>query len=197
MSINELIFAAPCVFVFTLVGMVSDLKTRKLPNLLTVPAFGLGLLFHAVRGFYSAGLSGAAADLRFALGGFALGFGLMLLLWFIGGSGGGDVKFIGALGCWLGAWLTLQVLVVSALLSGVITVSTMGGKVFRLQRLNVDKPDAHAQNAQKKKKRSDWTQPLRSRENWVVPFGVPAALGAWIILAVELAGYGLLWPPVH
>ena len=191
MHIAEHIFLI-CVFAFTLAGMVWDLKTRRLPNVLTVPAFGLGLLFHAVKGFYEAGLSGAIHDLRFALAGFALGFSLMLLLWFIGGSGGGDVKFIGALGCWLGAWMTLQVLVLSSLLSGAITVSVVGGKVFRLQRLSIDQPDEHVQKVRKKKKRSGWTKTLRSRENWVVPFGVPAALATWIILALAWFGYELL-----
>ena len=196
MYIAELI-ALICVFAFTLAGMVWDLKTRRLPNLLTVPAFGLGLLFHVVKGYFcEAGLSGAFQGLQFALAGFALGFCLMLLLWFIGGSGGGDVKFIGALGCWLGAWMTLQVLVLSSLLSGVITVSIMGNKVFRLQRLSVDKPDERVQKVRKKKKRSGWTKTLRSRENWVVPFGVPAALGTWIVLALAWFGYKLPWPPI-
>lgn len=195
MYIAELIVLI-CVFAFTLAGMVWDLKTRKLPNILTVPAFGLGLLFHVVNGFYRAGLSGAVHDLRFALAGFMLGFCLMLILWFIGGSGGGDVKFIAALGCWLGPWMTLQVLVLSSFLSGVITISTIGGKVFRLQRLSVAQPDEQVQKVRKKKKRSGWTKTLRSRENWVVPFGVPAALGTWIILALAWFGYKLPWPPI-
>jgi len=75
---------------FTAVAAVSDLRTRRLPNWLTVPAFAAGLLAHTVvNGF---------AGLGFALLGFATGFGLLLVLWLIGGGGGGDVKLMGALG---------------------------------------------------------------------------------------------------
>jgi len=28
-----------------------------------------------------------------------------------------------------------------------------------------------------------------------LPFGVPAALATWIIVAIEWSGYGLEWPP--
>ena len=94
------LIAFACVFVFTAVGLVCDLRMRKLPNKLTVPAFCAGLLFHAVYGLWQARLW---EELVFPLGGLPLGFGLILILWFIGGSGGGDVKFMGALGAWLGA----------------------------------------------------------------------------------------------
>ena len=79
--------------IFTPVALLIDVKTKKIPNKLTVPVFAVGLLFQIAVGF----------GLLFALGGFAVGFGLMLVLWLIGGSGGGDVKFMGALGVWLGA----------------------------------------------------------------------------------------------
>lgn len=82
------------VFIFTLVAAITDLRTRKIPNWLTVPACVAGIAFHLVTG----GLSG----LGVALGGFAVGFGLLLVLWLIGGGGAGDVKLMGALGAWLG-----------------------------------------------------------------------------------------------
>jgi prepilin peptidase CpaA len=186
--------AYPCMFVFTAVALVCDLRTRKLPNVLTVPAFGLGLLFHAVCGFggwglpdAGSGLLGARADLGFALGGFGVGFGLMLVLWLIGGSGGGDVKFMGALGAWLGAWITFQVLCVSALFAAAITIVISASGVFQLKRSSAAKPNGRLQRAGRRK--AGW--------GWEVPFGVPAALGTWCVLAVEWAGYGLPWPPVH
>jgi prepilin peptidase CpaA len=190
------IFWAACVFAFTAAGAACDVRMRKLPNVLTVPAFGLGLLFHIVNGFLQAGLSGTGHAVLFALGGFGTGFGILLVLWFVGGGGGGDVKFMGALGCWLGAWLTFQVLVLSALLSGAITIVILIGKVFRLQRLGGGQPDARTQRARKKKAGSAWSR-LRSKESWIVPFGVPAALATWIVLALQLAGYGLQWPPIR
>ena len=51
MEMAELI-ACACIFVFTAIGLVCDLRMRKLPNVLTVPAFFAGLLFHAVHGLW-------------------------------------------------------------------------------------------------------------------------------------------------
>lgn len=58
---------------FTLAAAVSDLRVRKLPNWLTVPAFLAALLFHTVH----AGWAGLGS----ALAGFATGFGILLVLW--------------------------------------------------------------------------------------------------------------------
>jgi prepilin peptidase CpaA len=183
-----------CVLVFTAAALVCDVRTRKIPNVLTVSALGAALLFHAVNGFCQSGLSGTGQDLLFALKGFATGFGILLLLWFVGGSGGGDVKFMGALGTWLGAWLTFQVLALGAVLSGALTVVILVSKVFQLKRLHLGQ-DAQAQQTGKKKG-SAWSEPLRSREGWVVPFAVPAAVSTWIVLGLKLAGYVLPWPPI-
>ena len=69
------------------VAVPVDLKTRRIPNGLTVPAFVCGVVFHVIRGGW--------AGLGFSLGGFATGFGILLVLWLIGGGGGGDVKLMG------------------------------------------------------------------------------------------------------
>ena len=89
------------------VALVTDLKHRTIPNLLTVSGAVGGLVYHLVTG----GLDG----LLFSLGGFATGFGLLLLLWLCGNGGGGDVKLMGAVGAWLGAFATLIVFIGSAL----------------------------------------------------------------------------------
>ena len=68
------------IVVFTLAAAVSDWRTRKLPNWLTVSALAAALLLHTIL----AGLPGLAN----ALLGFAVGFGILLVLWLIGGSGG-------------------------------------------------------------------------------------------------------------
>jgi prepilin peptidase CpaA len=135
------------------------------------------LVFHAVVG----------DGLLFALGGFGVGFGLLLILWIIGGGGGGDVKFMGALGCWLGAWLTVQVLVLSAILAGALTLTMTARNVFQLKRTS---PNRHENGSRRKgRETTAWA--------WRVPFGVPAALAAWCVLGLQLAGFSLRWPPIH
>jgi prepilin peptidase CpaA len=187
------ITASACIVVFTAIGLVCDLRTRKLPNALTVPAFFAGLLFHSVEGLCSKGWPGMGHGLLFALGGFGTGFGIMLVLWLIGGGGGGDVKFMGALGVWLGAWLVFQVMILSALLSGTLTLILTGRRVFKLRRLRSKESDGRAKR-RLKKKGSAWS--WRSRENWIVPYGVPVALATWALLAMELTGHGWRWPPI-
>lgn len=189
------LIATACIFIFTAAGLYTDLTTRRLPNVLTVPAFCAGLLFHAVNGFCKGGLSGTGQDLLFSLGGFGAGFGLILILWLIGGSGGGDVKFTGALGAWLGAWLTIQVLVLSAVLSGMLTGALLLKKVFGLKKLRTVETDAQRRRKAKKEATAK-SRPLWGRNGWVVPFGVTAALATWIVLAVEWSGKGLPWPPM-
>jgi prepilin peptidase CpaA len=97
------------VALFILTAAALDLRTRRLPNWLTVPAFAAGLVFHTATGGW--------AGLGLSLGGFATGFGILLVLWLIGGGGGGDVKLMGALGAWLGPMMTLYVFFGSALLA--------------------------------------------------------------------------------
>jgi prepilin peptidase CpaA len=102
---------------FTLTAAVLDVCTRKVPNWLTVPVFAAGLIFHTATG----GLTG----LGMALGGFATGFSILLVLWLIGGGGGGDVKLMGALGAWLGPLPTLVVFLCSTLIAVMVMVVAM------------------------------------------------------------------------
>lgn len=169
------------IVIFTVFALVSDWKYRKLPNVLTVPMFCAGLLFHAANGFLESGSLGAAGGLSFAFKGFAVGFGLLLILWFIGGSGGGDVKFMGALGAWLGGWATLAALIFSGVFAATITVGILSWKVYA-GKGGGKQPD--------KKKIASGRRSLAEAElGWVVPFGVPAALGAWTVLILNLMGY--------
>src|SRR5204862_7765310 len=90
----------------TLTAAVTDLRTRRLPNWLTVSALAAGLFFHAFLG----------QGIAFSLLGFATGFGILLILWLTGGGGAGDVKLMGAIGAWFGWKWTLYLFVISTVL---------------------------------------------------------------------------------
>jgi prepilin peptidase CpaA len=182
MGKGQLILVA-CVVVFSAIGLVCDLKTRKLPNVLTVPALCLGVLFH---------LSPLGMGWFFTLTGFVVGFCVMLTLWLVGGSGGGDVKFMGAIGAWLGPWTTFQVLIIGAGISLLLTATGLGRRLVRMKLLGAHPERAPSKAA--KKRGSTWIRRLQSGEEWVVPFGVSAALATWIVLAMQIAGYALPWP---
>ncbi|WP_437224852.1 prepilin peptidase [Planctomicrobium sp. SH661] len=95
---------------FTAAAAFMDFRTKRIPNKLTLPMFFAGWV-------YQLGMSIAYGweHLGSAALGFLVGFGLLFVLWFIGGGGGGDVKLMGALSVWLGFQMTLAVLFVSTL----------------------------------------------------------------------------------
>jgi len=92
-----------CTLTIAGTACVTDLRTRRIPNILTFGAALAGLLFQFATG-------GVEALGQAALG-WLLGAIVFLLPFALGGLGGGDVKLIAALGAWLGpvdaVWLVL------------------------------------------------------------------------------------------
>lgn len=92
-----------CTLTIACVACVTDLRTRRIPNVLTFGAALAGLAFQ----FATGGVSGLG---QAALG-WLLGAVVFLLPFALGGLGGGDVKLLAALGAWLGPadamWLVL------------------------------------------------------------------------------------------
>lgn len=96
--------------VCTVVGCIAvstDLRERKIPNWLTVPLCMSGFLFRGATEY-----GGGLLD---ALAGFGVGFAIFFVL-FLGSGAAGDVKFMAAVGTWLGPYHTLVVIVFSAFL---------------------------------------------------------------------------------
>lgn len=111
---------------FTAIAAFLDFRTKRIPNKLTLPMFFAGWIFQiAMSLMYGWHHLGSAAL------GFLVGFGLLFLLWFIGGGGGGDVKLMGALSVWLGLKMTLAVLFVSTLFVLAATVYVILNAVFK------------------------------------------------------------------
>jgi prepilin peptidase CpaA len=95
-------------------GCVTDLRTRRVPNMLTLGAAAGALGFHLLVGGW-AGLGWAAA-------GWLTGLALFLPFFALGGIGGGDVKLLAALGAWLGPGATVWLAIYAALAGGVLAV---------------------------------------------------------------------------
>jgi prepilin peptidase CpaA len=165
-----------CVVVYTALAALLDWRTKRLPNWMTVSAFGMALVFHITTGGLSGGVSGACSSLLFSLGGFATGFGILFVLWAIGGGGGGDVKFMGALGAWLGAAMTVQVFLLGAVLVLIGSLAMLGWEFARLGMGRAK--DRYLGPRQG----SDERQRVRRR---LLPFGVPAMVATWLVLAAS------------
>lgn len=97
------------------VATVIDLRTRRIPNVLTgtLAAVGVGLA--------ASGLSGVSVV--GALGGLALGCALMLPGHVMGATGAGDVKFMGAVGALVGPATVVSAFLFTALAGGLLAVA--------------------------------------------------------------------------
>lgn len=104
--------------VFTLLlatGCVTDLRERRIPNVLVVLILAGGVLFAA-----SSGPIGSS--LVRSLAGVAAGFGIWIVFYIVGVMGAGDVKFFAAAGAWLGPGATWRAALIAALAGGVLAI---------------------------------------------------------------------------
>jgi prepilin peptidase CpaA len=95
-------------------AVVTDVRTRRIPNWLTgaIAGAGFGLAFGG----------GGVTPLQATLG-LALGLALMLPGHVIGATGAGDVKLMAAVGAFLGPSLVFRAFLYSALAGGVLALA--------------------------------------------------------------------------
>jgi prepilin peptidase CpaA len=107
-----------------LVAAFTDLKWRRIPNWLTLPALPVGILAQSVygSGFWQ-GLAGAV-----------VGFLALLPLFLLGAGGAGDVKLFAVVGSFVGIDNLLVVFVLIALIGGVaaVIVAMRAGALSRI-----------------------------------------------------------------
>lgn len=108
-----LIASAVC----ALVGAAFDVRSRRIPNFITLPSILLGLILHFIAGGWrQLGLSALAC---------LICGGVFLVFWLAGGMGAGDVKLMAAVGCLGGLPLlnTAWLLILTALSGGVMAIA--------------------------------------------------------------------------
>jgi prepilin peptidase CpaA len=108
---NELVYPAAA-SICAVVGSVFDVKSRRVPNLLTGPSILFGLLLHLSLDGWRNMLVSAAAGLICGL--------IFLLFYLAGGMGAGDVKLITAVGCICGLHYIVGLLAFTAIAGGVM-----------------------------------------------------------------------------
>jgi prepilin peptidase CpaA len=159
-----------------------DLRTRKIPNLLTYPMMLFGIAYHIL----TAGLDG----LGFSMAGLLTGTAIFLIPYLLGGMGAGDAKLMGAAGALLGTTAVIVAAVVSVLLGLVYAVvlllihRTYGRafmerswatlKTFFLSRQWIYIPPDHEEK-----------QPVLS-------YAVPIALGTMFTVLLKITGSSLI-----
>lgn len=109
------------IFVGTLLALacVTDLRTRRIPNVLTFSAGAVALLFHLATG----GWIGAA----WSIAGYLVGAVLFLPMFMLRGMGAGDVKLLAAIGAWLGPGQVAIVALVTSVVGGALGLAVALG----------------------------------------------------------------------
>jgi len=159
-----------CAALCASLGAVFDVRTQRIPNLLTASSLIGGLLLHgAMGGWSSMGMSAAAA---------LIGGAVFFIVFAAGGMGAGDIKLMAAVACIAGFGSLTELFVSTALIGGLFAMALA---IFhgRLKRTLVNvgvlighhasaglqpHPELHLQNS----------QALR------LPYGLAIAAGCWI-----------------
>lgn len=97
-----------------LVACIPDLRTRRIPNALTLGAAMVAFAFHAS----TEGLPGLGSS----VGGWLLGVALFLPMFALRGMGAGDVKLLAAVGAWLGPGPVIWVALITSVAGGILAV---------------------------------------------------------------------------
>jgi prepilin peptidase CpaA len=156
-----LILLHSIVLIIALISAYTDLRYRKIFNVITLPAMVLGFILQ----FSFFGFSGLLS----ALIGFLIGFGFFFLFYLFGGMGAGDVKLMGALGILLGKTDIIYVIIFTGLFGlGVVLIL-----FFPYLYLAI-----------KTKKLSVF---LAFRKHYM-PYGIAISLGALLTLALYWTG---------
>ena len=158
------------VSVTLVVAAVIDGWKLKVPNWLTFPMIVAGWGY----GLASAGLPG----LGWSLVGTAVGLGLLLPAYAIGGMGAGDVKLLAGVGAWLGGTVTFFAFCVAAVVGGVIAVAmVLIRRGFRRHRAQFTVILTEILFIRDPNKLSAIAAERKSRM-LLLPYGIPIAIGA-------------------
>jgi prepilin peptidase CpaA len=118
-------FSQVAALAIALAGCVTDLRARRIPNVLT---FGAAA---GAAGYYLA--ADGLAGLGFAAAGWLVGGLMFLPLFALRGMGGGDVKLMAALGAWVGPGTAVWLALYAALAGGVFALVVMLSKGYTRQ----------------------------------------------------------------
>jgi prepilin peptidase CpaA len=109
------------------IAAITDVRARKIPNWLTIPTMGLGLVLN--------GGSSGWGGLLLSLEGLVLGFCLLFVVYMLGGMGAGDVKLLSAVGAVVGPKLVFYAFIWTAIAGGLMAMGLIVWKKTLLQTL--------------------------------------------------------------
>lgn len=155
------------------ISILTDLKSRKILNVVTLPAIVIALIYHSI----TAGFTG----FTFSGLGFLVGLGLLFIPFVMGGIGAGDVKLLAAIGAWKGTLFILYTGIYAAIIGGLFALIvllkerklgfTVKSMVFSLFYLRGTKGSLQISNTK--------------GETLSIPYAIPIACGALLTYIME------------
>ena len=150
-------------FVVTII--VTDWRSRRIPNVVTYPTMLVGLALGAIEALPGQAFQGGLLDHLAAL---AIAFFVSYPIVALGGMKAGDGKFLMAVGALRGTAFLLQAGVYGALIGGIIAIVFIVARRIEAARAGGDSSLG------------------RILKTWI-PYGVALGLGALAALAVEVS----------
>lgn len=159
----------------------NDYRTHRVPNWLNVLLASGGLAAHT----WLAGWAG----LWHATTGMLVGFGLLVGLWLIRGMGAGDVKFMAALGAWLGPQLTLYAVAAAGLIGGVIALGMIAARGrWRQSAFNVGVLMTKCSSVRTALSDFGSAGQLAGQAG-MMPYAIPLSLGTTVVILARFSGW--------
>ena len=152
----------------------TDLRSRRIPNWLTVPALSIGIIANTVLNGWS--------GLRASLLGAALGLALLLPFVLLRSLGAGDWKLAGALGAFAGPGVLVNLLLGSVLVAGLMAFALV---IYKRRTLQTIRNIGHILVSLVTFRLPGSQVSLDNPESLKVPYGVA--------LALTVVLYGILW----
>ena len=147
-----------CACVVASAGAVADVRSRRIPNRLTLTAIAAALLVRMMLGGW--------VEVKSGVLGILVASGAFFLIFLLQGIGAGDVKLMAAVGAWAGSGYAVQVLVAAMMAGGVLAL-------FYLRRPETSLEAADGIDAS----RTVSPELNRGMARAQVPFGVAIAIG--------------------
>ena len=150
-------------------AVIDGLKL-KVPNWLTFHFVAGGLAFYA----WYAGMAGFLWSFQ----GMALGLGVLLPLYLIGGMGAGDVKLYAGVGAWVGPAVVLPAFVVSAVVGGLMALAMVAWSGDYLRHWSLFQTIGHEILSIRNPAKLSAIAAERKPTMTLLPYGIPLAVGS-------------------
>jgi prepilin peptidase CpaA len=181
MTTSTIIIHAPEIFLspFLAAAAAIDLRTQRIPNILTLPLILIALVYH--------GISSGTSGLLFSLAGLGAGIGLLLFPYLMGGMGAGDAKLLGAVGAFVGARGVFIAFLFTAVAGGFYALLLLVMKRRQLKGFLRSKLESLKTFILTRQYIPDATSERKAGPR--LCYGLAIALGSITYIALDLTGY--------